>query len=74
MLQHGAGLREGNAGKELSKLSYWHAVFKVLEQRCYRYTRTSKYPDSADALGVALHCIASRPVNHDGNSSTRVEL
>ena len=59
MLQHGTRLSKGDAGKELNKLPDRHAVFKVLEECCYRHSRPTKHPCSADALGVAFHYRAS---------------
>lgn len=65
MLQHGAGLLQGDAREQLGKLTDLDAIFKVLEKGRDRYPRTPEQPRTAHALGVALNSRASRPVDHE---------
>ncbi len=65
MLQYGANLLNGDAGKPLNELRYECAVFKVLEERCDRHPSAAKHPGSTHALGIAFDGRACRPINHE---------
>ena len=70
MLQYGANLLDGNAGKPLNELRYERAVFEVLEERCDRNPSTAKHPSPTHALRIAFDSRAFGPINHEANDTT----
>jgi len=73
MLQYGANLLDGDAGKPFNELRYECAVFEVLEERCDRHPSSSKHPGATHALRIALDGRACGPINHDVNDTTRAQ-
>ena len=55
VLQHRTGLLKGNAREESDDFADRHAVFEIFEEGGNGHTRSTEYPRSADALGVAFH-------------------
>jgi hypothetical protein len=70
MLQYGANLLNGNAGKPLNELRYERAVFEVLEECCDRHPSAAKHPSPTHALRIALDGRACRPINHEVDDTT----
>ena len=64
MFEYGSGLLRGDARKPIDELMQRRIVFKVLEERRDRHTRTCEHPSAAHAAGVTLNCGAGGPINH----------
>jgi len=73
MLQYGANLLNGDAGKPLNELRYERTVFEVLEKRCNRHPSAAKHPSSTHALRIAFDGGACGPINHEVNDTTRTQ-
>jgi hypothetical protein len=69
MLQYGANLLNGDAGKPLNELRYERAVFEVLKERCDRHPSAAEYPSPTHTLRIAFDGRACGPVNHKMNDT-----
>ena len=74
MLQYGANLLNGDAGKPLNELRYERAIFEVLEESCHRHPSAAKHPSSTHALRIAVDSRACGPVNHELDDTTRAQI
>ena len=73
MLQYGAYLLNGDAGKPFNELRYERAIFEVLEEGGDRHSSAVKHPSPAHALRIAFDSRACRPINHELNDTTHTE-
>jgi hypothetical protein len=65
VLKNGTRLRKTYAGEPLNELVDRRAVFEILKECCYRYSRATKKPGATVALSVVFNGITGRPINHD---------
>jgi len=70
MLQDGANLLNGDAGKPLDKLGYECPVLKILEQSCNWHSGAAKYPSAAHTFGIALYGRTGGPIDHELHGTT----
>ena len=65
MLQYGANLLNGDAGKPLNELRYERPIFEVLEEGGHWHSSAAEHPCTAHSLRIALDSRTRGPINHE---------
>ena len=74
VIEYRSNLLQSDPRKPFNKLRHLRAILQILEESRHWHARSPEYPRAADAFWVPFDGRARRPIDHDENGTTDVEL